>query len=251
MPTQADSFRAERARELQELAELLNIAELGIDTGPLYAAATQCQYEHEGNAWGYRVENLIFRLEVRGRAIPQQIIDPSLILNLTVQGACEAGGEFCDPFHAYQMEIVIQAQGRVGGQPVELRAAWHLDRDEPDVNDGLQRFVHPVYHMQYGGRTMRDSGLAFGSALILESPRIAHPPLDAILAVDFVLTNYFESNRLQFRQELRYASLLTSATHRIWRPYAHALAAAWPDRMRGSWPAIRLWPQLPNLTGMP
>ena len=87
----------------------------------------------------------------------------------------------------------------------------------------------------------------FGATLILESPRIAHPPMDAILGIDFVLTNYIKSSDLGFRQENDYQKLLRGAQERLWMPYARALVFAWgPVPNVSEWPFILPWPQLVN-----
>jgi hypothetical protein len=88
-----------------------------------------------------------------------------------------------------------------------------------------------------------DASFDYGTGLILESPRIAHPPMDAILGIDFVLTNYFCSSRLDFREEGDYSNLLRAAQKRIWLPYARALD--WTKRREDNdWAPSRIWPQL-------
>lgn len=148
-----------------------------------------------------------------------------------------------DPFESLEFNIIIT--GKHPDDPEKkVISSWHLDRDEENEAHGKQEFIHPCYHFQYGGRHMQDAS-DYGAALILESPRIAHPPMDAILGIDFVLTNYFNSSRLAFREEGDYSNLLRTAQARIWRPYALALAEEWTERSDGkAWPPTTIWPQL-------
>jgi hypothetical protein len=89
--------------------------------------------------------------------------------------------------------------------------------------------AHPRYHFQIGGQKVWDRpSHEFGSQLILETPRIAHPPLDAILAIDFILANYYSetwSNLLD--KDGRYADLVETAQEIFWRPYLFAAASKW------------------------
>jgi hypothetical protein len=70
--------------------------------------------------------------------------------------------------------------------------------------------------------------------------------MDAVIGIDFVLTNFFVSSALTFREEGDYRSILRSAHGRIWRPYVHDLALAWqPMASSSDWSSNdKLWPQL-------
>lgn len=62
--------------------------------------------------------------------------------------------------------------------------SWHLDCEE-NING---KFVHPHFHFHAGGRKI--SGLNTGRLLMLSSPRIAYPPMDLPLAINFVIRNF-------------------------------------------------------------
>jgi hypothetical protein len=69
--------------------------------------------------------------------------------------------------------------------------------------------------------------------------------MDAILGIDFILTNYIKSSDLSFREESDYKKLLKNAQIRMWRPYAQALAFAWGDTPdKSNWHFTLPWPQL-------
>ena len=236
------TFRRDRAKELQTLANILAREHICFNVGPLNKAVSQCR-TGSGSKWSYDLESLSFRLPNFRHTIPQNLKEASLELTLKVSGDCNPGN-VSDPFESLEFNILITGK-RCDEPKNEVISSWHLDRDEANEEDGEQEFIHPCYHFQYGGRYMQDARLDYGAALILESPRIAHPPMDAILGGDFVLTNYFKSSRLAVREEGDYSNLLRAAQERIWRPYALALAEEWTERSeRNPWPPTRIWPQL-------
>jgi len=235
------TFRRKRATELQRLANILLREKICLDIGPLKKAANQCR-RGSGSKWSYELKSLIFQLTNLRHTIPQNVRGVKLNLTIKVSGDCNPG-HASDPFESLEFNILIT--GKHPDNPKkEVISSWHLDRDETHDEEGKQEFIHPCYHFQYGGRHMQDAS-DYGTGLILESPRIAHPPMDAILGIDFVLTNYFSSSRLDFREEGDYSNLLRATQKRIWRPYALALAEEWSKRSeRNAWPPSRIWPQL-------
>lgn len=240
-----NSYKRDRAKELMTLAEILNRVAVCQDTSPLYRAASQVNSSH-GSTWGYEMDRLRFRLDARHHAVPQQVMDLTLELSLRIEAnyVPEDEGEFLDPFQKLDFNIVTSGIS-VSDRDQRVMCAWHLDRDIGQAGDPEQTFIHPQYHFQFGGRDMQYVEHGFCSVLLLETPRIAHPPMDAILGVDFVLTNYFRSDRLKFREEGTYINILRTAQDRIWRPYALALASRWTEsRQSLQWPPTKLWPQL-------
>lgn len=237
-------FRLERAKELNLLAEILVRNNVSPDPSPVYRAASTCR-EDAGDSWGYSVERLIFRLRYIKKPIPSGVYDVTLTFSMSLTGHCYEDSEIRDPLDSLEFNIVINGKHDDEGTTNPVMCSWHLDRDEPPSAGGKHEFMHPCYHFQFGGRHAKGSRLDFGAALILESPRIAHPPMDAILGVDFILTNYIKSSDLNFREESDYKNLLKKAQARMWRPYAHALAHTWHDIPDKSYWHFKLpWPQL-------
>jgi hypothetical protein len=89
----------------------------------------------------------------------------------------------------------------------------------------------------------------YGSVLLPEPPRIAYPPMDAVLAVNFVLANFFGDewrSLVGANGDSEYVKLLTHAQNRFWRPYSQALSAAWKPGpfAKQDWSPAVIWPQL-------
>lgn len=63
--------------------------------------------------------------------------------------------------------------------------------------------------------------------ILADTPRIAHLPMDAILGIDFVLTNFWDTSVLSFRNEGAYINLLTESQKNLWKPYIDTLHGFW------------------------
>lgn len=241
------AFRSTRASELDALARILERAEI-CDAYPLKAAAQECRDKgsREGEKWCYTMGPLIFRGLPHPRgARPQDATDLVHSLTVDLVGVCEDDGYLGDPF----LHLVVEIQGRAqtGGRP--LHSAWHLDRHLVQEGDGPGEAAHPLYHFQYGGNWMislQDDEMAdYGDSLLLGPPRLAHPPMDAIMAVDFVLSNFGLDKRRVLFSDPEYRRLVVEAQKRVWLPYARILANGWEGSvLHGTWDAALLWPQL-------
>lgn len=237
-------YRKDVARHLRNVAELLVEHDLIRDPSPLTAAAGQVVKTQFDERWIYRVTDLHFKVLYKGLQMykntkPGDLESVELFLNVQVQGRCQDAWEWNDPFHEMQVDCTIRAEA----EQVLCFDAWHLDR-EADPLGGSVNFVHPIYHFQYGGRQVEDT--QHGEMLYVESPRIAHPPLDAILAVDFILSNYFPCTWIELREDAGYADAVAESQKRCWRPYALASSCNWqrpPAESTASWNAQHVWPQ--------
>jgi hypothetical protein len=233
------------ASELRRLAFWLQKHNVCGDPSPLYKAAGQCR-DVGATSWQYRVERLIFRLSTVGKVIPRKVKDVSIELSINVQGRLVFPDECCDPLEFLELDVVV-----VGVDPerddMEVLCCWHLDRDQWRPEQGPQEYLHPIYHLQMGGYRLwanANNGVDFGASLVLEAPRLACPPLDAILAVDFVLTNFFPVQEALIRTDSTYLNLVRGAQERLWAPYIRELYAHWnPSVGIGRWADDRLWPQ--------
>jgi hypothetical protein len=255
-----EEARSEVGRELDLLARTLQNTDICPDAWPVFNAARQCRNGAglPNNQWGYRLDQLIFRPGVTERAVPAGVHTVSVELTVEVVSSHWDRHESADPFDTLEFNLVLQGEYQKEARPVRTFLSWHLDRHiegddgEEAEDEGIRSgpsFVHPLYHFQLGGQRLWGSigqGLEYGNALFLEAPRIAHPPMDAVLGIDFVLTNFFPQARLGVRSDRTYQNVVAAAQRRCWRPYVHALIAAWEPmpqfcRLR----CCDLWPQLP------
>jgi hypothetical protein len=107
--------------------------------------------------------------------------------------------------------------------------------------------VHPLFHFQFGGERLNDIDESIRAILIPEAPRVATVPMDAVLAVDFVLSHYFGMLWRKLRDtEPRYRRLVRAATKRYWAEYFAQLNAFMldPENAAADHFATRLFPNL-------
>lgn len=122
--------------------------------------------------------------------------------------------ESYDIFSSYQLNLKIKSSdGKM--------FAWHLDRE--GGTDG--KFIHPLYHFHGGGKKIEEKDA--GELLILNSPRLAHPPLDLFLAIHFILENFLNTQTYTkqagiFADPL-YQDIMIRAQKRVLDPYYSAI----------------------------
>jgi hypothetical protein len=219
-------------RELVALSDFLHKHHV-CDARPITSALTM--FKKDGVSWGYQMGPLVFSPPAdRLRVVTGDVAEPKVELDVSVEASITPGVQVADPFIHLSCNIQIKAKRKTNGLP--LFFCWHLDREDSyDHNGVTPSFIHPRYHMQHGGSLLKDfsSGTedhaGYGSVLISDTPRFVHPPLEAILGVDFILTNFYPNDKRKFREEQAYRILLASAQERYWRPYALAIAQAWSD----------------------
>ena len=254
-------FRRERADELRILAAVLSESGLVKDRGPLESAASECAGQGGPSRWKYTVADLLIEvpsshLSNHQNTYPCDITALSATMVIEVEGEIESTA--LDPFHKLVVDCRIATTHNDG---VERISSWHLDRhpatSDLDANEVDCHFAHPRYHLQLGGRGMASAD-GFGGVCVLETPRLAHPPLEAILGVDFFLSNYASPMWLELsrrrtaardeaklRNEVsgRYEHLLKSAQRAFWRPYARGLGTIESSSTQAMEAGL-LWPQL-------
>jgi hypothetical protein len=113
-------------------------------------------------------------------------------------------------------------------------ASWHLDKR---IVSPSYSVIEPEYHFTFGGRKMEElyaTNWDFGSSLIMRAPRIMHPPMDIILGIDFILTQFIPNEYSNiFVANKKYKAIVNKMKQVLWKPYAIALAknfySSWTD----------------------
>lgn len=233
-----DKYRRDRATELRQMASILEAEGVCFDVDPISSASGSCRISkpYGESSWGYDIAKQVFRIENQRHTIPNDLFDISLELSLSVKGMCHNDNDFSNTLSELAVDFVIHGRNTTKQQFVN---SWHLDKHIPGEEN--PQYAHPEFHFQHGGNLMRGD---YGSAIIFESPRIAHPPMDGILAVDFVISNFLGVYRGQLKDNNEYQNLLRSAQARLWQPYALTTASHWEKGIDTGWTAPVVWPQL-------
>lgn len=217
------------ASELRMLADSLSRLGVCNDVSPLWSAAEKCHRDSPGHgAWAYRLSDLVFNVVNPRGLLPGGVHDVQLLLSASVASS-QSLTDLADPFTSLAIDVVIQGRRESGNSS---RAAWHLDRHvlvASEEGSATSPELHPLYHFQYGGRRLHEHVRDFGDTLLLRSPRLLHPPMEAILTVDFVVANFFAEEWGRLRDDGTYRNLVDSAYQRYWNPYFRSIADIWPS----------------------
>ncbi|MGD1456755.1 hypothetical protein [Vibrio harveyi] len=121
------------------------------------------------------------------------------------------------------------------------KGAWHLDLHIPASQTqskktkktetvepfDVTKFMHPDFHFHHGGNKL-NALESYGNIILLDTPRVMHHPLDIILAIDFVVSNFvFAESWNDLRSEVRYKKIIEQAQESWWKPYYEALGSYW------------------------
>lgn len=196
--------------------------------------------------WGYDVGPLIFRGLGKIKVFQNEFdySNATITFSMTIKGKCEPSADE-DPLTALGIQIIMDGN-YIGDNDVSPAfSAWHLDRHNPK---SVSKFLHPLYHMSFGGIHLRSQLNKKNIPVILaDTPRIAHLPMDAILGIDFVLTNFWDTSVLSFRNEGAYIKLLTKSQKNLWKPYIDTLHGFWQaNAHKLRWPPFEIIPHLVN-----
>ncbi len=257
MPTSSFSHLATELRaDLDRLAEILQKNGICNDVSPIRQAMATIEATEEGNTFRlcYDLTRLVMRLGNLDGCFPPSVKDISCTLSVhaTTSFLTDPSPPH-DPFDSLTINFVFE--GVIPAQRHKHIQSWHFDRNpRPKEGENEPVDAHPIYHFHFGGRKMHDhanklpmpSESAFGKVVLLDGPRWAHPPMDVVLSVDFVLSNFRGSLRTQLAKTNReYLRMVSRSQSRIWKPYSETLASLWtrspvPD---SRWTPASIWPQ--------
>jgi hypothetical protein len=234
-----DQHRDERAQELFDIASILNDLGLTPDNGPVLQAAAQCrsplrtvaagQHDAGRTYWGFEIADLRVNLEDQRHLRPRSAVmkQCSGLLSVVVQEYVpedESGiGRSYELLRQSCVDFHLDAFQQIDGVRHNLRAAWHIDTHF--YTGTLTHGVHPRFHFQVGGERFDEIDESIRGVLMPEAPRIPCAPLDAILAVDFVLAHYC-GDQWELLKDLvpSYVRLRKNPLQRYWSPYFRTLA---------------------------
>lgn len=232
------------ARQLRQLSNLIKKTFKGFNSDLIEGLAQHCEVLKYAKSaeWSYFLEELVFprntlKVGKLDRTRPSRIKSYTVVLSVKATGSYYDSSSDKDLVKHLVVDIVGQGfEEIINNQRLvnlleshpEAICAWHLDSHPPQATIGEydSPFAHPRYHWQYGGEKVWhfDEGW-FGTHLLLVSPRILHPPLDVILAIDFVLANFYAPIWKELRNESGYQRIIAAAQHYYWKPYFQQIAA--------------------------
>ena len=198
--------------------------------------------------WGYDASGLSFRFPTNPRkSKPHPLSNVELNLDIKIRGNVSHFDTFNDPLEALSFDVVIK--GDCNGE--KHMCTYHLDRHIFKEGDNHPEESHPWYHFQFGGNKLIDDlgeGLNTGNILFLDSPRIPHHPMDLVLGIDFLLSNFFpEAWKNLTDKTSEYNNLIEKYQALILKPYIINFASQWTKAILGgqnvNWKPIDIFPQ--------
>ena len=234
-----DGHRDERAQELFDIASILDKEGLTPDNGPILQAAAQCRSAFKRvpigapdagrHYWGFEIADLRIKLEKQRHLRPRSaVMDECFgLLSVVVQEYVpddENGiGRSYELLRQASVDFHLDAFQEIDGVRHNLRTAWHIDTHS--YVDTPSHGAHPRFHFQVGGERLDEIDANIRGVLMPETPRMPCAPLDAILAVDFVLAHYC-GDQWNLLKDLvpSYLRLRKTPLQRYWSPYFRTLA---------------------------
>lgn len=100
----------------------------------------------------------------------------------------------------------------------EYYYAWHLDKN---ITSTEPKYTHPYYHFQGGGQKLE--GMDTGDILLIDFPRIPHPPMDLFLGLHFIINNFISSKdvpkKLALLKDHDYQTIIIDSQKLMWDIY--------------------------------
>lgn len=207
-----------------------------------------------GLEWGYRSGRVVLRLAPGGVTWPEKSTSLVCSLDFEVKGTVTVGqnprtATFDWDIVRSQMQIEFAAESSTRGSG--WSQFWHLDTHYDEAGKPVPDEAHPRFHLHYGGHAMKarreHEADCWGRSLELSGPRFAHPPMDLVLALDFIFANATGPRwKQEFRKAKDYTAAVCRAQRRFWRPHQNTLSSFYDcDRLKQeSHPALSLLPTL-------
>jgi hypothetical protein len=229
----------ERYWRLREtLAEHAN--DIIADLGPMDAAIDHLDIEEHGSIeWRIEINDLTLRLDEPPRgAYPSGCKLFAVRLSLDFRSSIDnVSNSVLGTMLALSVQVSIEATRGLSSH----RLAWHLDMHNYPLTATNE--LHPLVHWQHGGHSAKAWNIDIGSWLLTAAPRLAAPPVDAVLAIDWLLAHYAANHWRYLRDvDTKFAGLLREHQTWLWKPYFTDIASHWtstPAPTRHDW-----WPDL-------
>jgi hypothetical protein len=189
--------------------------------------------------WDYSISKLEFKNIHLKRHLRPSFLTEKIKNNkgaskliLSVACSCDVNADekvIVDPIHALATKILIKVEHWDDPADKKLsQCCWHLDKHDPKK---VTETSHPLYHYEFHGSELaKTEDFNYGDFIIVDAPRLMHPPMEIVLAIDFVLKNYykFEDHKV-LTEQVQYKRYIKNAQLRIWRPYAILFASNYHD----------------------
>ena len=213
------------------LATMLADAGLCNDVGPLTHAGNLCSKNATATDYTYKFNYLEFNISTQPGAVPALCDQLKLRFSIDITGVIEADNSLIidNPLKSLNFDLeLIGLSYDIELTEISLHSSWHLDKHIRGKKDGVTKYSHPEYHLAFGGSKMEANDGIYGASLIMPAPRLAYPPMDAALGINFILQNYFHKDKIEkVISDPIYKKIMYNSQDRLMRPYFQSIYSNW------------------------
>jgi hypothetical protein len=233
-----EAYILQMASDIEMLAELLT--NYNVETKGMYVISGNLK---KNKSLKYKLRPL--RIEIDNdekfpKKLSHQKSAENLVLffDMNIEGDCDRLFADSDPFNTFSFNIMVR--GRNKNNPTSnLLYSIHFDK-----HDGTPSYqAHPLYHFQFGGNKLKEEEIDHGQALFLDSPRIMHHPMEFILGIDFILSNFFPTIWNKIKEHRNYKKIIMKYQKDFIQPYFKSIVEHF-ETSPTAWSPQEIYPQL-------
>ncbi len=233
IPKKIMHFRNEKAEELRRFADLIETYVGNGTSQPIFIAVNQLKDSNyvprlksgkiDVNYWGYSISDLTIPIETFRHIKPEGFENAEAILDITLISDFREWEKLNDPFCELSFRTTIRGVNRK--QKGSHQFGFHVDRHNGLLNCDE---IHPLYHLHYEQNPNDLDDFDYGHTMFLDTPRIIHLPLDLVLGMGYLISNFAPRVYEKIKEDRGYIKLTTEYQNRIWKPYFQTIAGNWP-----------------------
>lgn len=175
--------------------------------------------------WGYHIDGLRIPIDINTirHMRPTGFSSAEIIVDLDIESKISEWSNLNDPFTQLSFRTLLKGVNKITNKNHYLN--FHIDRH----NGTETKEIHPLYHLQYlqNAKNKEKDDFCHGDSLQLDIPRMMHFPMELILGVSFVLSNFSPEIYSKLIQERGYHKLSKEYQEKVWRPYINSLNDFW------------------------
>ncbi len=204
--------------DLRMIADLLRRRNVCKDVTPILNAIPKIGKNGSGSCI---IEQLEITLPKPSNMRPNNIIRLVAIITVKTDGKQINETDIGHMFNNYLFNVIFKGYGL--GKEEYYYSSFHLDYEPSNSSN----YIHPWFHLTYGGINVKN--IEHGQLMILPAPRIPFWPMDFMLGLDFILSNFLNKNEYnkEFIADSYYRSALKKSQDSIWRPYILSISHHW------------------------
>ncbi len=232
-------YIVELLEDIQKIATLLETK--GIDTSSIYTMISNLRSNHPHVNYKLKPMKFDFENSLKYPKVKshKKVQNLELIFDMKICMDFKSFTDLQDPFSDFAFNIKIFGNEE---SDLETKLVYTLHFDKHDGSSSPM--PHPCYHFQLGGRELKDNITDYGQALFLDSPRIMHHPMEFILGIDFVLSNFFPEIWHDIKRSPDYFDTIKKYQKQFIQPYFQSIANSFNSKLPQNWNAQEIYPQL-------